>query len=107
MSSVRAGSHPLPHSSTRAARSSHRTARATFERRRTTIALTPAFAEVDGKLAQWAGFIRRNRLTAAPADLRAVIDAIAGFIGPVLAAAANDESFAATWPPGGPWDAAL
>lgn len=89
-----------------------RALRATFERRRTPvptvrpIALTPAFAEVDGKLAQWAGFIRRNRLTAAPADLRAVIDAIASFIGPVLAAAANGESFAATWPPGGPWDAA-
>lgn len=89
-----------------------RALRATFERRRTPvptaapIALTQAFVEINGKLSQWAGFIRRNRLTAAPADLRVVIDTIARFIGPVLATLANGESFVATWPPGGPWEAA-
>jgi len=83
--------------------------RATFERRRTTIAGEPpialrtAFAEVEGKRAQWAGFVRRNRLSAAPADLASVIDGIAAFIGPVLTAARLGQAFSGSWPPGGPW----
>jgi len=83
--------------------------RATFERRRTEIparlpvALTPAFAEVEGKRAQWAGFLRRNRLTAAPGDLGAVIEVVAAFVGPVLAAAASAGPYPRRWPPGGLW----
>lgn len=83
--------------------------RATFARRRTTlaadppIALTAAFAEVEGKRAQWAGFVRRNRLASAPPDLASVIGGIAGFVGPVLAAARDGQAFVASWPPGGPW----
>jgi len=83
--------------------------RATFARRRTTIsddppiALTGAFAEVEGKRAQWAGFVRRNRLASAPPDLASVIGGIAGFVGPVLAAARDGQAFIASWPAGGPW----
>jgi len=83
--------------------------RATFERRRTAIpadppiALTAAFAEVEGKRAQWTGFVRRNRLAAAPADLASVIDGIAGFVGPVLAAAGRGRAFSGIWSPRGPW----
>jgi hypothetical protein len=83
--------------------------RATFERRHTAIAgeppiaFTAAFAEVEGKRAQWAGFVRRNRLFSAPADLASVITGIAGFIGPVLAAAGRGEAFSGSWPAGGPW----
>ena len=83
--------------------------RATFERRRSEIpaalpiALTPAFADVEGKKAQWAGFVRKSRLTAAPEDLKAVIAALAAFLGPVLAAAAAGKAFPSHWPPGGPW----
>lgn len=83
--------------------------RATFERRRTAIpaespiALTTAFVELEGKRAQWAGFVGRNRLAAAPADLAPVIVGIARFVGPVLAAAGRGRAFAGTWPPGGPW----
>ncbi|MCD4747737.1 MAG: hypothetical protein K8R59_00055 [Thermoanaerobaculales bacterium] len=82
---------------------------ATFGRRSiaipaaTPLALTPAFTEVDGKRAQWAGFLRRNRLTTAPLDLNVVIKKIAEFVGPVLAAAGKNEGFAGTWSPGGPW----
>lgn len=82
---------------------------ATFERRRTPLpnelplALTAAFAQLEGKGAQWAGFLRRNQLTSAPAALEEVIKGIASFIAPVLAAAARGEPFAAKWPPGGPW----
>jgi predicted nucleotidyltransferase component of viral defense system len=83
--------------------------RATFERRRTAIptdppiAFTAAFAEVEGKRAQWAGFLRRNRLATAPTDLRSVIGGIDRFVGPVLAAAGRGKSLSGTWPAGGPW----
>lgn len=83
---------------------------ATFARRQTSIpadppiALTPAFAAVEGKRAQWAGFLRRSRLTSAPEDLEVVINAVATFVGPVLAAA-RGQPFAARWRPGGPWEA--
>ena len=89
-----------------------RALRATFARRRTDIpaetplALTPDFAEVENKRAQWAGFVRRNRLTTAPAELDTVTEAVAAFIRPVLIALARKEPLAGTWPPGGPWEAA-
>jgi hypothetical protein len=82
---------------------------ATFERRRTPIpaeppiALTAAFAEIEGKRAQWAGFVRRNRVVAAPVDLASVIADIVGFVGPVLVAAERGETFTESWEPGGPW----
>jgi len=83
--------------------------RATFERRRTAIpaelpiALTSAFAEVEGKRAQWRSFLRRNRLSAAPEDLGTAIAALAGFLGPVLAAARRGDAYDLHWRPGGPW----
>jgi len=83
--------------------------RTTFDRRGTQIpeeppiALTPAFVNVEGKRAQWAGFLRRSRPKGAPADLQSVIDGIAAFVVPVLSSAGSSEPFTATWPPGGPW----
>ncbi|MCI0345470.1 MAG: nucleotidyl transferase AbiEii/AbiGii toxin family protein [Chloroflexi bacterium] len=80
----------------------------TFARRRTEvpsetpIALTSAFAALEGKSAQWSGFLRRSRLGDGPA-LREVIAATGSFIGPVLEALARGEAFTATWPAGGPW----
>lgn len=85
---------------------------ATFARRRTSlptvepVALTAQFANVEGKRAQWASFIRRNRLTSAPATLEVVIAGLAAFVGPVLAAAARGKRFAGKWRPGGPWGTA-
>lgn len=84
--------------------------RATFTRRETQIpddspiALTAAFADLEDKRAQWSGFVRRNRLVDAPSDLAAIIEVIAAFIGPVLAATNKRQPFARHWPPGGPWD---
>jgi predicted nucleotidyltransferase component of viral defense system len=83
--------------------------RATFERRRTAIpaelpiALTSAFAEVEGKRAQWRSFLRRNRLSAAPEDFGTAIATLAGFLGPVLAAARRGDTYDFHWRPGGPW----
>jgi predicted nucleotidyltransferase component of viral defense system len=81
----------------------------TFARRRTPLpgeiplALTPAFAAIEGKGAQWSGFVRRLPRTSAPPDLEAVISDVAAFAGPVLLAAGRGEQFEKTWTPGGPW----
>jgi len=83
--------------------------RATFERRGTPlpvelpIALTPEFAAVPGKPAQWAGFRRKGNLLSASEDLSVVVDEIAAFLVPVIAAVRSGEAFAMSWPPGGPW----
>jgi hypothetical protein len=88
-----------------------RALRATFGQRRTAIpaeppiALAPAFADLEGKREQWAGFLRRSRVTSAPASLNKVIEGVASFVGPVLAAAARGGNFMKAWPPGGPWTA--
>jgi hypothetical protein len=86
-----------------------RAVRATFERRLTTIprnpplALTPAFAEVDGKRAQWTAFLSKNRITGAPSDLAMTVAEIARFALPVLQAVSGGERFGSQWAPGGPW----
>jgi len=83
--------------------------RSTFDRRRTIIpveapvALTAAFAGIDGKQAQWSGFLRRNRIENAPPDLVAVVEEIEGFVRPALDAAREGISFERGWEPGGPW----
>jgi hypothetical protein len=86
--------------------------RATFARRGTEIpaappiALTAAFAEVEGKQVQWAAFVRRSRLaTAAPANLEAAVAGIAAFVGPPLAAVQRGQRFLRRWHEGGAWEA--
>jgi hypothetical protein len=86
--------------------------RATFARRGTEIpaappiALTAAFAEVEGKRAQWAAFVRRSRLaTAAPANLEAAVAGIAAFVGPALAAVQRGQRLLRRWHEGGLWEA--
>jgi hypothetical protein len=81
----------------------------TFGRRKTTvpgdtpIALTTQFAAIEGKAAQWAGFVRRLPGTTASIEFAAVIAANAAFAGPVLAATARKAPFDKSWKPGGPW----
>jgi hypothetical protein len=83
--------------------------RATFDRRRTRVpsdlplALTPAFPASSEKQAQWAGFVKRNRLSSAPADLGQVVERLARFLVPVVTAAERGAAFAHVWRPGGPW----
>ena len=82
---------------------------ATFERRRTKLpsdppfALTSAFADVEGKRAQWDGFVRRLQPATAPLDLAAVMKGLAAFVGPPLFAGGRGRPFDRRWPPGGPW----
>lgn len=81
---------------------------ATFERRTTALperlpfGLTPAFADVDGKQAQWTGFLDKNGLTSAPRELADVIDDLAVFLGPVLCSSTSVDPVD-SWQPGGPW----
>ena len=83
-----------------------RSVRATFERRRTDVprapvALTSAFAQVEGKRGQWTAFQRRNGLTAE--EISAVLAEVAAFLVPVVDALASRRPFDLVWPPGGPW----
>ncbi len=83
--------------------------RATFARRLTPIpaeipvALTSAFADVEGKRMQWKGFLRRNRLSQAPEDFGTAVAALADFLAPVLAALYLGRAYPFHWQPGGPW----
>ena len=83
--------------------------RATFDRRRIPLpiemplALTPVFAEDRVKQAQWAAFVRKSRLAAPGLTLPSLIPLLAAFLLPPVWAAAQEQTFAATWVPGGPW----
>jgi predicted nucleotidyltransferase component of viral defense system len=85
-----------------------RAIRATFERRGTTlpaalpVALTPAFAADPTKKTQWSGFVRKADVREAR-SLAEIIEEVAAFAGPPLAAAAHGDRHAATWRSGGPW----
>ena len=83
--------------------------RDTFMRRKTVtpnelpMALSREFATDPGKMTQWAGFLRRIKRGSVPTDLAEVVDRLAAFLGPVLAAVRDQEEFSFQWPPGGPW----
>lgn len=86
-----------------------RSVRATFERRSTPVpqplplALTSKFAAIEGKQAQWRGFLRKNGIGSVPAELSVVVASIAVFLAPVIAAARGESRLALAWQPGGPW----
>jgi predicted nucleotidyltransferase component of viral defense system len=86
-----------------------RALRATFDRRNTKIptelplALTPAFADVEGKRAQWSAFLTRIQPSVAAEELEDVIRMIAKFLGPTLVAAVEDQRLPYRWASGGPW----
>lgn len=83
--------------------------RATFQRRRTTIpvkppiALTAEFASDPAKRAQWTAFVRRIEANQRPAGFVEVTEAIARFVGPILAAAASSDTLSSVWRPDGSW----
>ncbi|MDY6843470.1 MAG: nucleotidyl transferase AbiEii/AbiGii toxin family protein [Thermodesulfobacteriota bacterium] len=67
------------------------------------IALTNSFAEDPSKVAQWQGFISKNRLTNVPQDFGEVIKAIEFFLGPVTKTLAVENPLEAVWRAPGPW----
>lgn len=83
---------------------------ATFARRGTAIpkdrplALADEFARSPQKQVQWAPFVRRTRRPDLR-ELQPVIEQLAGFLWPVLHAAARSEPWPYQWSNGGPWEA--
>lgn len=80
----------------------------TFAHRGTTAtaqptAFSPAFATDPTKILQWQAFLRRSRLSDAPTEFGAVVDAIAAFLAPPAAAAVSGQSFERVWRMPGPW----
>jgi hypothetical protein len=83
-----------------------RAIRTTFEKRSVPIpeaplALTLAFAEVEGKHDQWNGFLRKSALP--PVNFADVISDVSQFLLPVIGSLSVDSAFDKNWPPGGPW----
>ena len=81
----------------------------TFRRRGETypaeipIALTAAFAGDASKQEQWVAFMRRSKLGEEGLTLKQVVEFLAEFLRPPLAALKAGDSLDSTWPPGGPW----
>jgi hypothetical protein len=80
----------------------------TFAHRETQIlaaptALTPAFGADSQKQTQWRAFLRKTRLTDAPAALPDVIVVLASFLLPMAQAIVNGHAFNHTWKALGPW----
>jgi len=82
--------------------------RETFARRQVPmqtepVALSPRFAQIEAKQAQWKAFCRRSSPEGIPSDLAEIVDGIAGFLLPVLGALAASERFTRSWKARGPW----
>jgi len=83
--------------------------RATCQRRNTSITgipstLRPDFPGADDKQTQWSAFLRKSRIEHAPDRFSDVSNAIAGFLGPCIAAlVGGTKPSVSTWAPPGPW----
>lgn len=80
----------------------------TFACRGTTVipqptAFSPEFATDPTKMMQWQAFVRKSRLSDAPAELAAVIDAVAVFLATPAAAASSGRFLGQIWRAPGPW----
>jgi hypothetical protein len=82
--------------------------KATFDHRKTVIEARPLgledeFANDRTKSAQWTAFLRRSRLSSAPARLHETVLAVREFASPPLSAATTGSPFNSTTQAGGPW----
>jgi hypothetical protein len=80
----------------------------TFAHRKTQIlaaptALTPVFADDAQEQTQWRAFLRKTRLSDAPAALPDVILVLAAFLLPMAEAIVNGQPFNQAWKARGPW----
>jgi hypothetical protein len=67
------------------------------------VALTTGFYADAPRGGQWARYLKRSKLTDAPADFSLVGERVKAFLEPPARAVLNGEDFALTWAPGGPW----
>jgi len=65
--------------------------------------LTPAFAQLEDKQAQWSAFARRSSAEGMPGNLADAIEGIAGFLMPILEHLVAGEPVPRTWKAAGPW----
>ncbi len=83
--------------------------KATFERRQTSLPLTPPlalrkeFSEDETKQKQWNAFIRKGKLKSDQQTLGEVVAILQGFLMPPSLAVAKGESFEQIWEPAGFW----
>jgi hypothetical protein len=61
----------------------------------------------DSKQEQWVAFMRRSKLGEEGLTLKQVVEFLAEFLQPPLAALRAGDSFDLTWPPGGPWQESI
>jgi predicted nucleotidyltransferase component of viral defense system len=81
---------------------------ATCERRRTGIRseaemFSDGLASRPEKKRQWSAFLGKGLLTGAPEDFSLLLNAIQGFLRPIVEAYERNQKFDLKWPPGGPW----
>lgn len=81
---------------------------ATCRTRRTVIRseaemFSDAFASRPEKKRQWSAFLGKGPLTTAPQDFALVLNAIRGFLRPIIQACEGNQNFDFKWSPGGPW----
>ncbi len=69
------------------------------------IALTPEFAELPGKPAQWRAFVLKTRLSNVPEEFAPVVGAVSDFLTPVAEALVAGRKFEGRWSAPGPWTA--
>lgn len=84
-----------------------RAVQTTFESRSTLIPATPivfdpAYMKDQEKQAQWRGFVRKSKLSDAPASFEGVVAAIRTFLGPFVSSLAETNEFHETWKAPGP-----
>lgn len=81
---------------------------ATFRNRSTPIqvlpeGLTDQFGTDTARTVLWTAFLKRSRITSAPASLAETVTIIRDFAQPLLSAAASGEILQQRWQPPGPW----
>jgi len=55
------------------------------------------------KKKQWNAFIRESRLEHVPEEFSVIVEALAGFLGPISGQLSESGSFTGTWKAPGPW----
>ena len=80
----------------------------TFDKRMTPLSIdltifNPTFMKDDTKQAQWHGFIKKTKLTDAPASFEDVASVIKAFLKPVVASIIDRQTFGFFWAAPGPW----
>ncbi len=77
--------------------------RATFERRKTPVALSETFYTNKDKITQWNAFVMRIRATEQVPSLTEIIRGLSSFLWPPLRSASTKILFENTWSAAGPW----